>query len=41
MLSRDGYVYLITGKHSFIPRTKTNPTTTKTDSIFMDIIFAG
>ena len=36
MRSRDGCVYLITGKHSFILRMKTDPTPTKTDSIFMD-----
>jgi len=36
MLSRDGCVYLITGKHSFILWTKTDPAPTKTDYIFMD-----
>ena len=41
MLSRNGCVYWITGKHSFIPQTKTYPATTKTNSILMDIIFAG
>ena len=36
--SRDGCVYLITGKYSFIPQRKTDSTTTKTDSVFMHII---